>query len=227
MSGYAIVDHQKIDSHITFIRINPTDIALTLKEVFASLADLAWISAFDELYLREGFQVRAEASVKYIAENIIKTTDDSITSSSGEYVISELARKAVVDKLAYLDIPLAELIKIKDVGNHGFDFYTKNQDEIILFGEAKYNARQNAYGPAFEQIIRFEKKKQDSSDIIDIDRFCCVNSKNNFAKGHKGFIAAFASKNTSTEKLIEGITANTDYQEAIKFKELICVAVNI
>ncbi len=48
MSGYAIVDHLLIDSHITFIRINPTDIALTLKEVFASLSDLAWISTFDK-----------------------------------------------------------------------------------------------------------------------------------------------------------------------------------
>jgi len=227
MSGYAIVDQLKIDTHITFIRINPTDIALTLKEVFASLADLAWISTFDKQYLRDGFSIRAEASVAYIAKNIIKDTDDSITSNSGEYVISELARKATVDNLAYFDIPLAELIKIKDVGNHGFDFYSKNQGEILLFGEAKYNARDNAYGVAFEQIIRFEREKQDSSDIIDIDQFCCVNSKNNFAKGDKGFIAAFASKKTTTEKLIDGIKKNKDYKEAIKFKELICVAVSI
>ncbi len=138
-----------------------------------------------------------------------------------------MARKAIVDNLSYFDIPLAELIKIKDVGNHGFDFYSKNKGEILLFGEAKYNARDNAYGVAFEQIIRFEREKQDISDIIDIDQFCCVNSKNNFANGDKGFIAAFASKKTTTAKLIEGIKNNKDYKEAIKFKELICVAVNI
>ena len=40
---YQIVDNQKIEEHITFIRINPIDIALTLRDVFNSLSDLSWI----------------------------------------------------------------------------------------------------------------------------------------------------------------------------------------
>lgn len=227
MSGYTILDRQKIDSHITFIRIEPTNIAVTLHEVVSSLSNLAWISNFDQDYIKNSFKKRAEDSIKYISENIIKSTDDKVTSSSGEYVVSELARKAIVDNMTYLDIPLAELIKIKDVGNHGFDFYTKNLEEILLFGEAKYNSRQNAYGLSFEQIVRFVNEEQDVSDIADIDRFCCENSKNNFALGHKGFIAAFASKKTSTDLLIRGIKKNADFLIACKFKELICVAVNL
>lgn len=227
MSAYTIVDHQKLDKHVTFLRIDPIDIGLTLKEVFISLSNLAWISDFDEDYLRLGFNARAQATVDYIAKNIILSTDTKITSNSGEYVISEIARKAVVDEMTYLDIPLAELIKIKDVGNHGFDFYSKNLGEVILFGEAKYNSRQNAYGLSFEQIVRFENEKQDCSDIIDIDRFCCENSKNNFANGKKGFVAAFASKKTATKTIINGIKRNEDYKKIVKFNELICVAVNI
>lgn len=106
MDGYTITDHVKIESHITFIRINPTDISLTLKEVFESLANLSWIKSFDVDYIRSSFTVRAEATIKYIADKIIKSTDDSISSDSGEYVVSELARKAVVTELKYLDIPL-------------------------------------------------------------------------------------------------------------------------
>lgn len=227
MSAYSIIDNQKLDKHITFLRIDPIDIGLTLKEVFISLSDLAWISNFDDEYLRLGFNVRAQATVDYIANNIILSTDTKITSNSGEYVISEIARKAIVDEMTYLDIPLAELIKIKDVGNHGFDFYSRNLEDIILFGEAKYNARQNAYGLSFEQIVRFENEKQDCSDIIDIDRFCCENSKKNFAKGKKGFVAAFAAKGTSTKTIIDGIKRNEDYRKIVKFNEIICVAVNI
>ena len=98
---------------------------------------------------------------------------------------------------------------------------------MLLFGEAKYNKRDNAYGTSFEQIIRFENEKRDHSDLIDIDRFCCENSKNNFSKGMKGFIAAFASKKTSTPKLIAGIKKNRHFIAASKFTEVICIAVNI
>jgi len=228
MSGYTIVDHQKIEDHITFIRINPTDIKLTLKEILDSLSDVAWISSFDEDYIRDGFQVRAEATIKYISDNIIKENADKVTSDSGECIVSELARKTVVKQLDYLDIPLGELIKIKEIGNHGFDFFSKNKEDILLFGEAKYVASVNAYGRTFKQIVRFENvEKKDVSDIIDIDRFCCDKSKRNHASGNKGFIAAFSSKSMTTAKLIEGIKANTDYQALTKFKELICVAVNL
>lgn len=228
MNGYTIVDHEKIEDHITFIRINPTDIKLTLKEVFDSLSDVAWISSFDEEYIRNGFQVRAEATINYISEKIIKENDDKVTSDSGECIVSELARKTVVKQMDYLDIPLGELIKIKEIGNHGFDFFSKNKEDILLFGEAKYVAAQNAYPRTFKQIVRFEKnEKKDCSDIIDIDKFCCEKSKINHANGHKGFIAAFSAKSMTTDKLIEGIKRNADYQELTKFKELICVAVNL
>lgn len=74
---YQIVDNQKIEEHITFIRINPIDIALTLRDVFNSLSDLSWIDNFDAEYIKSSFGVRAEATVKYIAENIIRNVDNS------------------------------------------------------------------------------------------------------------------------------------------------------
>lgn len=227
MTSFNILDHEKIDEHITFIRIEPTDIELTLREIVDSLANLSWLSQFDQDYHREAFRVRADNSIKYIKDNIIVSGADSVTSDSGEYVVSELARKTIVDTLGYLDIPLAELLKIKDIGNHGFDFYTRNLNTVLLFGEAKYNANQTAYGIALKQIVEFIDRKQDSSDIIDIDLLCCTASKQNFAKGHKGYIAAFASKDTSTTQMIKNIQKNADFITVSKYHELICIAVNI
>ncbi|TLX72615.1 hypothetical protein E9993_17415 [Labilibacter sediminis] len=226
MNGYDIIDRTKIDDHISFIRINPTDIKVTLREVFDSIANVAWISSFDEDYVRDGFRVRAEATIDYISKNIIKANEDEVTKDSGECLVSELARKTIVTEMEYLDIPLGELIKEKDIGNHGFDFFSKNKDNILLFGEAKYVASQNAYGKALKQIVKFIGKK-DKSDVLAIDKFCCDNSKKNFTAGNKGFMAAFAAKSTSTKKILEGIKANVDFQELSKFNELICIAVNI
>ncbi|KAA6329369.1 hypothetical protein EZS27_021817 [termite gut metagenome] len=228
MSGYTIVDNQKIEPHITFIRINPDDIALTLREVFDSLSKLSWINAFDAEYIRASFAVRAESTVKYIADNIIKSTDDSVTSNSGEYVISELARKTIVDELKYLDIPLAELIKEQKSGNPGFDFYSVNGVNIILFGEAKYIADRNAYGSAFSQIVRFEEEERHLADLVDIDKFCCKESLDNASiHNKKGFMAAFAAKATPTDNLIQNIRNNEDFKKLSTHEELICIAVNI
>jgi hypothetical protein len=227
MDGYTIVDNKKIEDNITFIRINPTNIELTLKDVFTSLSNLSWINNFDKEYVRQSFKVRADATVKYISENIIHSNDDEITSDSGEYVISELARKSIIGELNYSDIPIGELIKEQKSGNPGFDFYSENTTNILLFGEAKYKSNRNAYGSAFEQIVRFENEKRDIADIQDIDKFCSEESLRNVLNNNKGFIAAFASKTITTEKLINNIRANADYNTLKEFNELICVAVNI
>jgi hypothetical protein len=227
MSGYNVLDNQQIEPHITFIRIEPTDINLTLSDVFKSMSDIAWISDFDKKYTRDSFEIRAVETINYIANNIIAEADNEITKDTGEIVVSELSRLAVINEMGYLDIPLAELFKSQAVGNDGFDFFSKNLDKVILFGEAKFNSRQNAYGAAFEQIARFENQKQDVSDINDIAEFCCEESLNNHSQGKKGFIASFASKTTSSDNLINAIKRNTNYNKLVGFEEIICIAVNV
>lgn len=227
MTAYQITDRIQIDTHITFVRINPTNIELTLKEVFDSLANLSWLNNFDKDWLKEGYQVRADATVKYIADNIIKAGDDKVTSNSGEYVISELARLTLINELSYSNIPLAELIKKQKSGNPGFDFYSENLGNVLLFGEAKYLANQNAYGRAFEQMVRFINESADIGDLPDVDAFCSDNSKSNVLNGIKGFVASFASKETPTQTLVKNIQENEDYKTLAKFTELVCVAVNI
>ena len=227
MSVYQIIDREQIEPHILFIRIEPTDIKITLLDIFKSLSDLAWISSFDKPYMQNAFQVRAEETIEYIGDNIINKSYDKITSDTGEIVVSELSRLTVINEMDYLDIPLAELLKSQAVGNDGFDFFSKSLNKIILFGEAKYSSSRNAYGAAFEQISRFEKIKQDVSDIKEIVDFYCEDSLNNHTNGKKGFIASFASKTTSTNTIINGIKRNSDYNNLKNFEEIICIAVNV
>lgn len=227
MTGYTIVEYEQIDTHITFLRVNPTDIKITLREILLSFNDLSWISRFDEDYLKSSYTARAEKTAIYIADSIIKENAEKITSESAEYVVSELARQAIVQQLKYLDIPLAELFKKNIALNPGFDFYTRNLTETLLFGEAKYIASQNAYGSSLKQIIKFIEQQQDITDLADIQDFFCKNSLNNCNKGQKGYIAAFSVRGTATKQLIANIKSNKHFVDASKYQELICVAVNL
>jgi len=227
MSGYTIVNHIKIEDHITFIRINPDNLQLTLQEIFISLSDMSWLSNFDMESMQRGFRVRAESTLQNIHSKLTRGDTDNITSNSGETIVSELARKSIISELGYLDIPLAELFKQKKDGNPGFDFFSVNLEEIILYGEAKYVAKDNGYGRAFKQITDFRRDKKDESDNIDLFHFCSPVSLENSSNGKRGYVSAFSSTNMSTERLIKNIKENSHFQQLKSCNEIICVAVNV
>lgn len=226
-----ILECEKIDverhNNILFIRIEPEDLSVTIRNIIDSFSDMSWISKFDKSYMRASFLKRAEASAKYLADKIQKEDDSDITKDSGEYVVSELARQTLVKRLKYLDIPLAELFKEQVSGNPGFDFYSANKEEIIIFGEAQYNSRQNAYGIGMEQVDRFIQEGQDLSDLNDIDKFFNDKSLEYANLGDKAYAIAFASKKTSSERIIDGIISNAHYDNIAVHKEVIFIAVNI
>ena len=171
-----IIDFRKIcfDKHnrAYFLRVQPDDLKVTLSQIFYVLSYLSWISNFDEDYIRESFQERAKATLADIYAKITTSSTDEVSSDAGEYVVSELAREAIVDKLGYLDIPLAELYNKKKSGNPGFDFHSQSLDEVIIFGEAKYLDDRNAYGSGLKQVVRFISDKKDIKDLADLRDFC-------------------------------------------------------
>lgn len=226
-----ILECEKIDiekhNNILFIRIEPEDISVTIRSIIDSFSDMSWIAKFDEPYMRKSFLKRAEDSAKYLADKIQQEDNADITKNSGEYVVSELARRTLVNQLKYLDIPLGELFKEQVSGNPGFDFYSANKEDIIIFGEAKYNSKQNAYGIGMEQVDRFIQTEQDLSDLNDIDKFFKNESLERATLGEKAYAIAFASKKTSSEKIIDGIISNTHYDNIAVHKEVIFIAVNV
>lgn len=227
MKGYSIIDNVIIEPHIKFLRINPTDIKVTLRNVLDSLMNKSWLSKFDKIYLKDSYEKRCDESIEHITLKIIKEDDSSVTTSSGEYVVSELSRSSVVETYEYLDIPIADIIKKQVTGNPGFDFYTLNKSKNILFGEAKYIAKQGAHLSALKQSYKFFIQQQHLTEIPDIQIFFCEESLSNCHKDEIGFIISFSAKSTSTTRLIELIQENENYNELKKFKELILVAVNL
>ena len=226
-----IIDFRKIcvDIHnrAYFLRIQPDDLKITLSQIFDVLSDLSWISKFDEDYIRESFHERAKDTLADIYNKISTSSTDEVSSDAGEYVVSELAREAIIDKFGYLDIPLAELYNKKKSGNPGFDFHTQSLDEIIIFGEAKYLDDRNAYGSGLKQVVRFIDHKKDIKDLADLRDFCSSNALSNAGKDIKGFAIAFSAKDTSSHALVSSITRNKYFLSLLKHQEIIMVAVNI
>lgn len=218
------------DPKSTLIRIEPADLSITLREIYMSISDLCWISKLPHVSraFMTSIQNRSEKTVVRIEEDLKLNPDSSLASSAGEYVVSELAHSTIVNDLNYLDIPLPELFKEKVKGNPGFDFYSVNPDtEILLFGEAKYKAKVNAYDAAFEQIDRFVVNGKDIDELASLEHFCSESSQEKVVDGIKGYIAAFSSTSMSDEVLVAHIEKDEHYKRLLQYEEVVCVAVNL
>lgn len=213
------------------IRIEPTDLAITLREIYSSLSNLCWVYNMPNVgrMYKMSLQKRADRTIAKLKDELKLAPDSSLSTSAGEYIISELAHSTVVNDLGYLDIPLAELIKQKVTGNPGFDFFAENPTKsIVLFGEAKYSSTTNAYDRAFKQILDFvEKDGKDIMDMADLEHLCTEQAQENMANGQKGFIAAFSSTRMSDNTLKSHIENHEQYKALLKYEEVVCVAVTI
>ena len=215
-------------SNVRFIRIDPEDISATLSDILKALMDLSWLKRFDEDYMVQSFQQRAQTTIDDIKSKFENCDQGALTKDAGEYVVSELSREAIVSNLGYLDIPLAELLGKKVSGNPGFDFHSQNRStDTVIFGEAKYVSAQSAYPSAIKQIKEFIDAKKDIADIADLSPFCTPQSLRRAANGFKGFAAAFSAKGTSSDRIINAIQARSEYADLLKYEEIILVAVNL
>ncbi len=215
--------------HATFIRVEPANLQITLGEIYRSLADISWINRLPNVrqIIRNSFLQRANNSLPGLYKLLVSGSSGTLVSDAKQYVVSELGRGAVVNEMGYLDIPLAELLRIQKSGNPGFDFYSESTSEIILFGEAKYVGAQNGFGRALGQIEEFIRDGKDLMDVADLEHFCSSNAMDNMEKGEKGFIAAFSARNISDADLEAHIEQNQSFKNLLAYKELVCVAVNI
>lgn len=227
-----VIEYKKIDTSnhqsVTYIRVEPNDLSATVQNIIIEINNLSWISKFEDEWVQECFLERAEPTIKDITTKLHSMNTDSISKQAGEYIVSELSRRAIIDKMKYLNIPLSELYSKQKSGNPGFDFHAENEtDNIVIFGEAKFLSRDNAYGKGLSSVVDFIQDKKDLKDLIDLRDFCSKLSLSKASKGKKGYAVGFSSKKTSCEKIIKGIIKNTDYKTLRKHEEIIMVAVNI
>ena len=140
---------------------------------------------------------------------------------------SEIARETIINGLEYSDIPLAELRKEKVSGNPGFDYHSENKNNIIIFGEAKYVAGQNAYGRALKQVVEFIDAKKDLKELTELTYFVSNEAIKNANLERKGYAIGFSSYSTSSEDLISNIRKSKHFKKIIRYEEIIIVAVDI
>jgi hypothetical protein len=230
--GVKVIEHRQVNTNgtakVQFLRIDPEDLSATLSDILTALMNLSWLSKFDEDYEIAAFTSRANKTIKDIEEKFSKSIDDKISKDAGEYVVSELAREAIVNELHYLDIPLAELLGKKKSGNPGFDFHRQNIDtDTVIFGESKYVTTTTAYSSALPQMVDFIEKGKDIEDLPELKPFCSAAALHRAYNGSKGFAAAFSAKSTKSDSIINNIIGRSDFQSLLSFEEVLLVAVNL
>ena len=213
-----IVESRKIDvselsnnNEAHFVRIDPEDLSCSVFEILQDLANMSWLNKFDQESVRDSFQSRATKTCKYIQAKLIDpTTNIPLVDKAGEYIVSCLAKKALLNVYSHNDIPLTELIGRKISNNPSFDFYTE-KDYLLTAGEAKYIKGINAY----------------NSSLSQINRFIAVDSLDNLNKGHFSVGAAFSATKIESDALIDNILKNNEFQKVIKNHSVYLLAVNM
>ena len=228
--NYTLKDNQSIEAKVTFLRIAPNGKRQTLGDIFTKLSDLSWINKMAPPALHKSFEIRAKRTLDKLVEIINNSAAlpmvDAVITDAAEYIVSVLAQEAVVRELGYQELPLPEVYKQQKSQNPGFDFIIINAQDIILFGEAKFETGNNAYGSALAQIVRFIAEQNDIADLVEL--FILIPKQVDMVdNGVKGFVAAFSSTNLNTDILIKNIQKNVHYDAAKKYDELILVAVDM
>ena len=77
------------------------------------------------------------------------------------------------------------------------------------------------------QIVKFINESKDIEDLPELTPFCSYNALDRAGKGSKGFCAAFSSKNTTTDKIIENIVKRDDFNILLQYEEIILVSVDL
>lgn len=225
-ASYTIKINKFIEPNVRFIRVQPNDLKITLGYILTTITSKCWISQIVDPF-KQSFEVRAQSTIEKLKDDFTNGTDSEIIINTGEYIVSELTRSSIVNELHYMDIPIGELFKEKAKGNPGFDIFTVNLNEQILFGEAKYITNANAYNSAIKQVNRFITERRDLADLPDLDKFNISNAIKKASIGDRGFIVGFSSTPISDVTLEKNIKNNAAYNALPKDKEIICVAVDV
>lgn len=214
-------------SNVRYVRLKVNDVSLTLSEIYQSLVDASWINKLQVAEaLRGSLRARIKDTIVRLSA-IFTVNPNSIDKSTGEYIVSESARRYLVDVLHYTNIPLGELFKQKISGNPGFDFFSENLQNVILFGEAKYRSNNTGCNDSLRQINEFVQTQNDSKDVWDIQNMVSPNGLVNFEAGLKGFVASFTTWNETDQDVIDRIIRHNAYVTLSSHQEFICIAIQL
>lgn len=117
--------------------------------------------------------------------------------------------------------------KEQTTGNPGFDFHSFSPNDLLVYGEAKYNATNNPYTVAINQINHFIDIEKDIQEYTDLKRiFSKVRSrhKNN---NHKAFVAAFSLNAKDNDEILAKAIKHNELCKLMNYPELYIIGVEI
>ena len=211
-----------------YIRVSPGELEVTIKEILIELSNFSWLAKFNKEYLRKSMEHKAQATCDYLKKSFYDDQDNPLVSNAGEYIVSTLSKRSIVEQLGHLDVPLAELLGRKKVGNPGFDFFTEDMDEhMVSCGESKYVNGVNAYNTSLGQIRQFVADKKYYDDIPILQALVEEEALEKMGNDQFGVSVAFSATNISDNDLIDNIARNANFKELVKDYKIILVAVNM
>lgn len=178
--------------------------------------DESWLSKIGDEGDIESFKVRSESTINMLIR-ILNNVNSEIGKEFGEYLISSTALTTLQKEQEHEPLPLAEIWKEQESQNPGFDFHTISNENILLYGEAKYRADKNAYGVAINSIRDFIKKKKDTAELVDLKRLNSRITNEHINISKKGFIASFSIHN-NFDNIFKKIIENKHINEHKLFK---------
>ena len=141
--NYTLKENRIVEAKVTFLRVVPNGKRQTLADIYSKFQDQSWIKSLTPLCIQESYRVRVnrtlEKIVKIIEDSQAIAGMDAVVTDAAEYIVSVLAREAVIKELSHREVPIPELFKQQSSQNPGFDFF----DTEILQKNIMQNYVQN------------------------------------------------------------------------------------
>lgn len=229
--GFDVVANQKLQNNGWYLRVKVTDKTVTLRSIYLSLINDSWINRFfpQGEWINASITARTNPTIQKIASDFDNGINPVVNCDTGEKLVSEISRRALVEDYHYWNMPIAELFKQKKDGNPGFDFHTVTPDgNLLMFGEAKYVANKTAYNSALNQIPEFIDDEKDLKDLFEIRDFMpSPTPLNNANNGIKGYVAAFSTNKSDDKDIISKVTGHKNYAQLSLYPKFIAIAVEL
>ena len=229
------VDKNKYNlKHITakiYACLVQVDASESIASVIKEINDNSWISKLG-IVDQVSYDARMQATIQHIMKDCMIFNNSTPTgqydySVVGEYIVSKEGRQALISQFGHGFVPLAELWKEKEIGNPGFDYHSESTTQLIIFGEAKYNATNNPYTKAIDQVEKFITKKKDSKELSDLQKFVSNNAVKNFLQSNKGFSIAFSIKADNPLLILDKAILSNKIVQITKYDEFYVIGVVI
>lgn len=220
--NYKAGKQNNIDYKIFFIEI--IDLLEPVERIMEEILDYSWLSQYPA-FKQSGLKV-----------NMLRTIPDLISeldlfllnSNNGEIFVSYIGKHSLMDILNHDgSIPIGEIYKPARRQNGGFDFFTQSKNDLLFFGEAKFQSTGNSHNSALKQINDFIDDNKDKTDSVEIMEMLKTPVMHRFQNDEKGFCAAFTIEQKNIQGTFDLIISNPHFKNLLSknINEIICVGV--